>query len=128
MVLDVDGNSVRVATSTNEVVIPRLLAVAGGRWTPPRLGSRPATASGTPRAYRPDLTQRGGYYSARGILAAAALAAAPLDFPRVRERGTLSGSRATAASPSLVPRRGQTRRLLTASLILYLARTTSRGL
>jgi natural product biosynthesis luciferase-like monooxygenase protein len=131
-VLDVDGDAVRVATSTAEVVIPRLLTLAGERLdiaaTGIIAGSRFETL---PPDQAETLTRVGrGMVRHEEFWRHRLLQLAPLELPAgYRGAGTQRAeSRATEAlvAPSLATPAGEPQDFLTAALMLYLARITGR--
>jgi natural product biosynthesis luciferase-like monooxygenase protein len=131
-VLAVDGNSVRVATSTNQVVIPQLLTLAGEAVNPAAAGitagyrfeTLPADTAATLTRLGRSIVRHEEFWQQR------LLELAPLELPS-GYRGTSTQraeSRATAAlvvppAPTLA---GEPTDFLTAALILCLARTTGR--
>ena len=131
-VLDVDGDAVRVATSTTEVVIPRLLTLAGETLdiaaTGIIAGSRFETL---PPDQAETLTRVGrGMVRHEEFWRQRLLQLSPLELPSgYRGAGTQRGeSRATATlvAPPLPTAAGEPQDFLTAALMLYLARITGR--
>jgi natural product biosynthesis luciferase-like monooxygenase protein len=131
-VLDVDGDAVRVATSTTEVVIPRLLTLAGERLdiaaTGIIAGSRFETL---PPDQAETLTRVGrGMVPHEEFWRQRLLQLAPLELPSgYRGSGTQRAeSRATEAlvAPPLPTPAGEPQDFLAAALMLYLARITGR--
>jgi len=132
-VLAVDGHSVRVATSTNQVVIPQLLAIAGEPVDAATVGIAVGSRfEGLPADTAIRLTQLGqGIVRHEDFWRQRLLQLAPLELPAEWRRGTTPGveSRATAALsiPKVPIAAGDPADFLTAALILYLARTTGQA-
>jgi natural product biosynthesis luciferase-like monooxygenase protein len=129
-VLDVDGNSVRVATSTNQVVIPQLLAIAGeavdiaaaGITVGCRFEMLSADTATNLTQLGQSIVRHEEFWLQR------LLQLAPLELPVEWRRASTqrAESRATAALsiPPVPTAAGEPADFLTAALILYLARTT----
>ena len=132
-VLDVDGDSVRVATSTNQVVIPRLLAIAGEAVDTATAGITAGCRFETlPANTGADLTRLGqSIVRHEEFWLPRLLQLAPLELPsEYAGAGTpRAESRATAALsvPPVPTAAGAPVDVVTASLILYLARTTGHA-
>src|SRR5258707_5252667 len=131
-VLAVDGSSVRVATSSNQVVIPRLLGLGGeavnlgaaGITAGYRFETLPADTAATLTRLGESLVRHEEFWQQR------LRQLSPLELPSGYQGASTqrAESHATAAlSVPPIPRApGEPADLLTAALILYLARTTGR--
>jgi len=131
-VLAVDGDSVRVATSSNQVVIPQLLGRAGeavnlgaaGITAGYRFETLPADTAATLTRLGESLVRHEEFWQQR------LRQLSPLELPSGYRGTSTQGaeSRATAALsvPTVPTAAGEPADLLTAALILYLARTTGR--
>ena len=131
-VVDVDGDSVRVATSTNQVAVPRFLTLAGEVVSLARAGIAPGYRFETLPADTAAALSRLGQSVVRHeeFWQRRLLQLAPLDLPSGRQGAgpRRAESRATAvlvAPPDPAPA-GEPADFLTAALMLYLARTTGR--
>jgi natural product biosynthesis luciferase-like monooxygenase protein len=133
-VLDVDGQSVRVATSTNQVVIPQLLTIEGetldlaaaGIAAGYRFETLPAdTAARLTQLGRSIVRHEEFWLPRLGRLAPVKL---PFEGRLVSMSGQGAESRATVplVTPGLPSAMGDRADVLTAALILYLARTTGQ--
>ena len=130
-VVGVDGDAVRVATSSHEVLIPQLLTLAGeavditaaGIVAGHRFETLPADAATCLTRLGQDLVRHEAFWRER------LLDLAPLELPACRRPGPPGGSdRATISlvTPPLADPLGDPADALTAALILYLARVTGR--
>jgi natural product biosynthesis luciferase-like monooxygenase protein len=131
-VLAVDGSSVRVATSSNQVVIPQLLGLGGeavnlgaaGITAGYRFETLPADTAATLTRLGESLVRHEEFWQQR------LRQLSPLELPSGYQGASTqrAESHATAAlSVPPIPRAaGEPADLLTAALILYLARTTGR--
>ena len=129
-VLGVDGNSVRVATSTTQAVIPQLLAITGQSvdiaTTGIAAGDRFETLPPDTAARLTQLGQtivRHEHFWLQRLLQLAPLEL-PSDARGARTQGADSRATASSCVPPVPSDVGEPADFLTAALILYLARTT----
>ncbi len=125
-VLDVDGESVRVATSTNDVVIPQLLTTAGealdiaaaGIAAGYRFETLPADTAARLTQLGPSMVRHEDFWLQR------LLQLAPLELPsgHARTRSAKSRATATLVTPLVSTAASDRADALTAALVLYLAR------
>src|SRR5882724_1863400 len=132
-VLDVRGGSVRVATSTKQVVIPQLLTIAGeavdiasaGITVGYRFETLPAETAARLTRLGQSVARHEEFWQQR------LRQLAPLEVPSEYRRASpqKAESRATAALsvPEVRPVAGDPVDFMTAALILYLARTTGHA-
>ena len=131
-VLDVDGDALRVATATGQVLIPRLLTIAGEAAVPAAAGITPgyrfeplpADAAARLAELGPGIVRHEDFWRRR------LLGLAPLELPFACRGASLPGARprATAAlvTPPVPAAAGDRADGLTAALILYLSRIAGR--
>jgi natural product biosynthesis luciferase-like monooxygenase protein len=131
-VVDVEGDSARIATSTSQVRIPRFLTMAGevaslaaaGIVPGSRFETLPADTAAALSRLGESVVRHEEFWQGR------LLQLAPLELASGRQgTGTLGAeSRVTAAlvTPPIPAPAGEPADLLTAALILFLARTTGR--
>ena len=129
-VLSVDGSSVRVATSTNQVVIPQLLDVGGkaldvaaaGITAGYRFETLPADTAAALTRLGQSIVRHEEFWLQR------LLQLAPLELPSEWQGASTQGAESRATAPLSVPpvpsAAGEPVDVLTAALILYLARAT----
>lgn len=133
-VLAVDGHSVRVATSTNQVVIPQLLSIAGEAVDAASAGITVGSLFDVlPADTATRLTQLGQRivrHEDFWVQRLQQLAPLELASQSRRETAPSAESRATAALsiPTVPIATGEPADFVTAALILYLARTTGQEL
>lgn len=131
-VLDVEGDAVRVATSTSQVVIPRLLTIAGetagataaGIAPGYRFEPLPADAAARLAELGPSIVRHEDFWRQR------LLDLAPLELPVAFRRASPQGAHpretTTLVTPVVAAAAGDRTDGLTAALILYLARIAGR--
>ena len=131
-VLDVDGESVRVATSTNQVLVPQLLTLAGeavslaaaGITAGYRFETLPADTAATLTRRGQRIVRHEEFWQER------LLQLAPLELPSGRRSAGPPGGEARATVTLVIPPGstavGDPADSLTAALMLYLARITDR--
>ena len=131
-VVGIEEGAVRVATSSHDVVVPQLLTVAGGAVNVESLG---IAAGRRFEALPPDaasrLTQLGGELARHEeFWRQRLLELAPLELPSRHRAPGAPGARGRATipllTPPLPPGFGGHPDVFTASVLLYLARTTGR--